>query len=447
MNKKLMLACLVFSVLSNFLFGQRYKKLNFDEKLGWEKIKEKAKREKKYIFVDCYATWCGPCKGMDKDVYPTAEVGDAFNDRFVSIRLQMDKTSDDNEYIRSWYATAEKFQREYKLLGYPAFLFFSSDGTLLHQGFGYKSKDELISLSEAAVDPNKQYFSLLEKYKAGKINRESDIRNFINIAANNGDRDFSEKVAAKFKIDFLDKLTIDQICSAENLKFAEDHTSLINSHDNFFSLFWNYPGKSDSIELGLAKKVVRNVIQREEIIPALRYNDPLSTNWDSISSNIISKYGNVYAEELLPPIRMRFAYKTRSWNEYARLKEDEIAKKNRMSNIDTLAYSWELNKAAWDTYLECTDSTVLHKALLWSNHAILITSSIKNAPSDQYFDTNARLLYKLGRFSEAVENEEKAIKIGMEISRLAGINKSPFYDEFSNVLSRMKNGQSIDDLK
>lgn len=32
-------------------------------------IKEKAKKENKYIFMDCYATWCGACKMMEQEVY------------------------------------------------------------------------------------------------------------------------------------------------------------------------------------------------------------------------------------------------------------------------------------------------------------------------------------------------------------------------------------------
>src|SRR5689334_7898174 len=32
--------------------------------LSWEQVKQKAQLEKKYIFLDCLATWCGPCKMM-----------------------------------------------------------------------------------------------------------------------------------------------------------------------------------------------------------------------------------------------------------------------------------------------------------------------------------------------------------------------------------------------
>ena len=42
--------------------------IHFEDGVSWQHVQQKAKAEDKYIFVDCYATWCGPCKQMDKKV-------------------------------------------------------------------------------------------------------------------------------------------------------------------------------------------------------------------------------------------------------------------------------------------------------------------------------------------------------------------------------------------
>ena len=34
----------------------------------WAEILAKAKKENKYVFLDAFTTWCGPCKWMDKEV-------------------------------------------------------------------------------------------------------------------------------------------------------------------------------------------------------------------------------------------------------------------------------------------------------------------------------------------------------------------------------------------
>ena len=48
--------CLVLSVMAFAQTGVDFQHLTFDEALA------KAKAEKKLVFVDCYTTWCGPCR-------------------------------------------------------------------------------------------------------------------------------------------------------------------------------------------------------------------------------------------------------------------------------------------------------------------------------------------------------------------------------------------------
>src|ERR1700737_4662315 len=51
----------------------------------------KAKTENKFVFFDAYASWCGPCKTMDKDVFTHKSVADYLNTKFVSIKIDMEK--------------------------------------------------------------------------------------------------------------------------------------------------------------------------------------------------------------------------------------------------------------------------------------------------------------------------------------------------------------------
>ncbi|SFW91026.1 thioredoxin family protein [Chitinophaga sancti] len=442
MHKKLTLFTLVLLVISNCLLSQGKKGINFDDKLSWDTIKEKAKRENKYIFVDCFATWCGPCKMMDENVYSNAELGEEFDKNFISIKLQMDKNPADNEYTRSWYSIAENFQKEYHLVGYPSLLFFSPKGNLVHRGVGYKSKEALIALSRDAVNPNTQYVGLKKNYKVGKIAKSKDVNALIDIAIENGDKEFAEEVAVKYKKDFIDKLSMDQLCTIDNLIFIKKHSNLVNSQDLVFSLFRNSPSRCDSLLPGLAKAVINLVVEKEEITPRLNYKDPRLTNWQLIGSNINRKYGKDIAEKLVPNARMNFAFETKNWKEYANLKDRELLNNDFPVN-DSSLYAWNLNIAAWNTYLVCDDSTVLAKALSWSDRSMQILSAMKADSAEQYLDTKARILYKLGHISKALENEQKAIEVGMRKAQKSGGGKSIFYNEFSAVLEKMKNGESI----
>jgi thiol:disulfide interchange protein len=91
--------------------------------LSWEQIKQKAKAENKYIFIDAYTTWCGPCKMMDKYVYPNDTVSSFFNEHFVAVKAQMDVTEKDDQGIRDWYTDSKKIERDYTVTAYPSLIF------------------------------------------------------------------------------------------------------------------------------------------------------------------------------------------------------------------------------------------------------------------------------------------------------------------------------------
>ena len=80
--------------------------IQFENKLTWQQIQAAARQENKFIFVDCYATWCTPCKMMDRDIYSSEKVGDYMNSNFISIKIQIDTTTHDNDDIRNMYFDA-----------------------------------------------------------------------------------------------------------------------------------------------------------------------------------------------------------------------------------------------------------------------------------------------------------------------------------------------------
>ena len=93
---------------------------------------EKAQAENKAVFVDCYTSWCGPCKMMSARVFPDKLAGDFFNPRFVSIKIDMEK-GEGKELRGRWDVTA-----------YPTYLVLDARGEVVHTSRGYIPAEELV---------------------------------------------------------------------------------------------------------------------------------------------------------------------------------------------------------------------------------------------------------------------------------------------------------------
>ncbi|MDE6685622.1 MAG: thioredoxin family protein [Duncaniella sp.] len=77
---------------------------------------DKAAKENKMVFLDCYTSWCGPCKMMSESVFPTKEVGDYMNPKFVSIKIDMEK------------GEGPELAKRVEISAYPTFILFDKNG-------------------------------------------------------------------------------------------------------------------------------------------------------------------------------------------------------------------------------------------------------------------------------------------------------------------------------
>ena len=85
--KKLLLVSMLI-VLWCTVFGQG---TEFLEGKKWSDVLKTAQEQGKYIFMDCYTSWCGPCKGLAQNVFPQPKVGAFLNSNFVCCKYDMEK--------------------------------------------------------------------------------------------------------------------------------------------------------------------------------------------------------------------------------------------------------------------------------------------------------------------------------------------------------------------
>jgi thioredoxin 1 len=103
----------------------------------WAEVLKKAKAEKKVIFLDAYASWCGPCKLLQKNVFTQKTVGDYFNKRFINVKMDMEK------------GEGPALSEVYPLEAYPTLLFINSNGRVVKKAIGYMNAADLIAMGKS----------------------------------------------------------------------------------------------------------------------------------------------------------------------------------------------------------------------------------------------------------------------------------------------------------
>lgn len=138
--KKIALVMLVLITIMSFAIKDKKETEGIQFFKGTLKeAKAKAKKENKLIFIDCYTTWCGPCKNMTKKVFVKKEVGDYYNKNFVCLKLDMEA------------AEGEAVANKYSIEAYPTYLFINDAGYLIHKDLGYLDPESFIELGKNAL--------------------------------------------------------------------------------------------------------------------------------------------------------------------------------------------------------------------------------------------------------------------------------------------------------
>lgn len=128
--------------------GINFRSLTFDEALA------AAVKEGRPIFLDCYTTWCGPCKVMAETVFTLPRAGDYFNPRYVCMTMDMEK------------GEGVELVKRYGIKSYPTFLIIGADGREIHRVVGGSTIDDFISRVEAGMTGRSEE-ELAAKYAAG----------------------------------------------------------------------------------------------------------------------------------------------------------------------------------------------------------------------------------------------------------------------------------------
>ena len=157
-----------------------------------EVARKRASDQHLMLFVDVYATWCGPCKVMDQQVYTDPAVAEYMNGQFVSVRLD-----GESEYGR-------QYAHEQELEGYPSMFVFSREGEPVGRIVGFTPADQLIETLQGTVED----FRELKKYRALHERGDLDdqgMADYIKLTRNMGRQEKADALSGEYMESIIDR--------------------------------------------------------------------------------------------------------------------------------------------------------------------------------------------------------------------------------------------------
>jgi thioredoxin 1 len=109
----------------------------------WEKALQEAGKQHKLIFLDAYASWCGPCRSLKKFTFTDKEAGDFFNKNFISVAINVEK------------GAGPELSQQYGIDACPTLIIADGTGKMITYTKGYISPGQLIEFGNFGLSQYK----------------------------------------------------------------------------------------------------------------------------------------------------------------------------------------------------------------------------------------------------------------------------------------------------
>ena len=311
---------------------------------NWNQALEKARQENKLIFMDCYTSWCGPCKQMAQTTFVDPEVAVFFNEKFINVKVDMEK------------GEGKELKDRYHVKAYPTLNFINTEGAMVHCVVGGMDVKELLEQGNVALNGKGVAF-MQHEYACG--NREPEfIETYLNVLdmANLGEE--AQQVSLNY-FATLDRGKLNEEAYWNIfVKFVNDVSSdlfqyVYANQSEFISRYGEQPVKrklSAVWSIGANKFVHEKngemVLDKKGFDRYVKWMKKSKVEgWESIATSA----------------RMLNAEKLKDWKTYIDLGEVQL-KKGKVS--DLILYNWGLRLTQ-----NCKDKTLRLRAARWFDEA------------------------------------------------------------------------------
>lgn len=376
---------LLLLLITPFSVWAQQKGIDFVQHTSWEEIKSKAKSENKNILVDCFTSWCVPCKVMEREVFRTEEVGGQVNPNFVSLQLQFDIDTLKNPENKNQYALSNMFHASYKINGYPTVLFLDAEGHLLYQFSGLKNTVEFLKITASVSAGKFQYEKVRKRYKENP----NDLENLYELVS----------LSIRVDNDRVQDLLREYLTRNQGMRTQRDAQlvhDVTNSSANYSFGMLKKEQKliNGFLGQGASNDLIRAIVYHEEAYYTLGSEGALSyyirddyPNWESFEEKLKKKHPDNYAD-LMDYIKLNFFQVGYLWDRFSPALSNYITRYGEtVSDKKKMEYATTVAK-----FID--DRDLVTKTLNWTAEALE-----KNV-SDENMQTLKTLREKSGKIEE-----------------------------------------------
>lgn len=337
---------------------------------------EEAEGSGKMIFIDAYASWCGPCKRMAKQVFPLPEVGEVYNKNFVNLKIDMEK------------GEGLKLRKKLPVSAYPTFFFLDSKGKIVHQVKGGRSPEGFIKLALTAIQKNDNSAEYAEMYENGKRDFNT-VYNYVKALNKAG------KQSLKISNDYLNSQS--DLNTDDNLRFILE--ACIEADSRIFDL------------LVEKRKAIENIANPEDVEQKIQL----------ACKNTLEKAVSYNSKELLDEAKMKckahvkeggdkFAFKA-DLVFFGAQKEEKNYLKSAKSYVKKIVKNsaLDLDALSKDIFLHFDGKS---EAMKYAE--TLSEKACENGGMPAYYYTYAQVLNKNKNLDKALEVLDRGISIARE---------------------------------
>ena len=373
---KILKSIIVILFFSQSLFAQHNSEggIKFFQGSWNDAVKESAKTHK-MIFVDAYASWCGPCKWMVANVFSNAAVASYYNQNFINFQIDMEK------------GEGPALSKKWDILAYPTFLFISDDSIINHKAVGSMDTTAFINTGKTALNSSGNLLAFSTRFNSGERTPEllKEYALALKVAY-----DHKSSEVADLYFNLLDK---QQWQSKENLALLNKFLPEVSTPVYQF-FYTNKNQLLSSLGEGAFMPFLADAALGT-MDAGYHSNDELKIMDGIACLKNLAMQPQLNEGALL---QINFYKKNKNFNEYKKLSVD-------YARIYFSNDANSLNNLAWGYFENLTEQVDLIQASKWASNSVQLEDAYYNN------DTYANLLFASGQFALAKTVAEHAISL------------------------------------